>query len=94
MQSQAAATVCHASAHSPVTYTRRQPEKMPLCKTLHAHWLGLQAEIETDAGELPAFVGDELDAYFRCGILAHGLLRVRCNDCGHSRVAKYGRDNR
>jgi hypothetical protein len=46
-------------------------------------------ETEVGGGELPAFVKDELDAYFRCGILAHGFLRVRCKDCGHSRVVAW-----
>jgi ribosomal protein S27E len=32
---------------------------------------------------------DEFEAYLRCGILAHGLLRVRCKDCGHSRVVAF-----
>ena len=89
MQSQAAATVCHAPAHSTVVYARRQPETTLLYKTLQAHWLGFRAVIETDGGELPAFVRDEFEAYFRCGILAHGFLRVRCKDCGHSRVVGF-----
>jgi hypothetical protein len=89
MQSQAAATVCHATAHGAVVYARRQPETTLLYKTLQAHWLGFLAEIETDGGELPGFVRDEFQAYFRCGILAHGFLRVRCNDCGHSRVVGF-----
>jgi hypothetical protein len=75
MQSQAATTVCHGPAHGAVAYARRQPESMLLYKTLQAHWLGFLTEIETDGGELPAFVRDEFEAYFRCGILAHGFLR-------------------
>jgi hypothetical protein len=70
MQSRAATTVCHAPAHDAVAYARRQPEATLLYKTLQAHWLGFRATIETDGGELPAFVGDEFEAYFRCGILA------------------------
>ena len=89
MQSQAATTVCLAPAHDAVAYARRQPETTLLYKTLQGHWLGFRATIETDGGELPAFVGDEFEAYFRCGILAHGFLRVRCKDCGHSRVVSF-----
>jgi hypothetical protein len=37
----------------------------------------IQATVETDGGGLPAFVRDEFEAYFRCGILTHGFLRVR-----------------
>ncbi len=89
MQSQAAATVCHAPAHGAVASARRQPETTLLYKTLQAHWLGFRATIETDGGDLPAFVRDEFEAYFRCGILAHGFLRVRCKDCGHSRIVSF-----
>ena len=89
MQSQAATTVCLAPAHDAVAYARRQPETTLLYKTLQAHWLGFRAAIEADGGELPAFVRDEFEAYFRCGILAHGFLRVRCKDCGHSRVVGF-----
>ncbi len=28
----------------------------------------------------------DLRAYLRCGILAHGFARVRCEDCGHERL--------
>jgi len=58
MQSQAAATVCHAPAHGAVASARRQPETTLLYKTLQAHWLGFRATIETDGGDLPAFVRD------------------------------------
>ncbi|TVR67286.1 MAG: hypothetical protein EA422_00555 [Gemmatimonadales bacterium] len=30
-----------------------------------------------------------LGAYLRCGILAHGFARVRCTDCGHSRLLAF-----
>lgn len=89
MQSQSATTVCHAPAHGALAYARRQPESTLLYKTLREHWLGFLTEIETDGGELPAFVRDEFEAYFRCGILAHGFLRVRCKGCGHSRVVGF-----
>jgi len=28
-------------------------------------------------------------AYLRCGILAHGLARLRCTDCGHDRLLAF-----
>jgi hypothetical protein len=86
MQSQAAATVRHAPARGALVYARRQPETTLLYQILQEHWLGFRAAIETDGRELPAFVCDEFEAYFRCGILAHGF---RCNDCGYSRVVGF-----
>jgi Transposase zinc-binding domain len=32
---------------------------------------------------LPRFIEDELRAFLRCGVLAHGFARVRCTGCGH-----------
>ena len=60
-----------------------------LYRTVQAHWLQFLADIEAEGGELPAFVKDEFAAYLRCGILAHGLLRIRCKECGHSRVVGF-----
>ena len=91
MQSQAAGTVCHTPAHDAVACARRQPEATPLDKMLHAHYLAFRAAIEIGGGELPAFVRDELEAYFRRGILVHGHLRVRCKDRGHRRVGSFSR---
>ena len=39
----------------------------------------------TEAGtgsDLPRFIKDEFDVFLECGILAHGLLRLRCGECG------------
>ena len=84
-----AAYNCHAPAHRRAGYDRHQPETTLLYRTLQAYWLEFLGDIEAGGGELPAFVRDEFEAYFRCGILAHGFLRVRCNDCGHSRVVGF-----
>ena len=72
-----------------MAYPCRQPEATLLYKTLQAHWLGFRATIESDGGELAAFVRDERGAYLRGGILVHGFLRVWCKDCGHSRVVSF-----
>jgi hypothetical protein len=72
-----------------VNYERHRPETTLLFRTLQARWLGFAGDMEAGGGELPAFVRDELRAYLRCGILAHGFLRVRCTDCGHSRVVAF-----
>jgi hypothetical protein len=57
--------------------------------TIQEHWSTFLADLEAGGGELPPFVLDEFEAYLRCGILTHGLLRVRCKDCGHSRVVAF-----
>jgi hypothetical protein len=60
-----------------------------LYQTVQAHGLQLLADLEAGGGEFPAFVRDEFAAYLRCGILAHGFVRVRCKDCGHSRAVAF-----
>jgi hypothetical protein len=60
-----------------------------LYRTIQEHWATFLADLEAGGGELPAFVLDEIEAYLRCGIPVHGFLRVRCKDCGHSRVVAF-----
>jgi hypothetical protein len=86
---QPAVSYAHTPTRESAAYARRQPETTLLYRTLQAHWLQFLAEIEAGDGELPAFVRDEFEAYFRCGILAHGFVRVRCKDCGHNRVVAF-----
>ena len=38
---------------------------------------------------VPSWVEKDLRAYLRCGILAHGFARLRCEDCGHERLLAY-----
>jgi hypothetical protein len=38
---------------------------------------------------LPRFVKDEFDAFFECGILAHGFLRLRCGKCRHDKLLAF-----
>lgn len=47
-----------------------------------------QVEAQTGSG-LPQFVKDEFEAYLECGILAHGFLRVRCNECAHEKLVAF-----
>ena len=58
-----------------------------LYRTLQAHWRSFLGDISGDGGggaELPRFIVDEVEAYLKCGILAHGFLRVLCQSCGSS----------
>ena len=38
---------------------------------------------ETYAKPLPRYVEQELRAYLRCGVFAHGFVHCRCDHCGH-----------
>ncbi len=43
---------------------------------------------------LPRFIIAEIEAFLRCGILAHGFLRVRCEDRGDHRLVASSRKRR
>jgi hypothetical protein len=42
-----------------------------------------------DGRGLPAFVRREFEAYLRCGTLAHGFARVRCEGCAFERLVPF-----
>jgi hypothetical protein len=92
--SHSAVSRSHAHSHEAADYARRQPETTLLYRTLQAHWLQFLADVEAEGGELPAFVKDEFEAYLRCGVLAHGFLRVRCKECGFTRAVGFSRKHR
>ena len=84
------ATSCHTHTTAGLgAYERHCPETTLPYRTIQEHWATFLADLEAGGGELPAFVLDEFEAYLRCGILVHGLLRVCCKDCGHSRVVAF-----
>jgi hypothetical protein len=44
------------------------------------------AAARTDGVGLPHFIEREFRAFLRCGLLVHGFLRVRCDDCAFERL--------
>jgi len=67
-------------------YFRRRPERTPLYHAVQAHletYPALAREGRDDRGGVPQYVEGEFRRYLECGILAHGLARARCRDCGH-----------
>src|SRR5262245_34956965 len=65
-------------------YRRRAPERTVLHELVARHAQTLLAELrdaDPEGGGLPRYVERELAAYLRCGILAHGFARVRCQTC-------------
>jgi Putative transposase/Transposase zinc-binding domain len=62
-----------------------------LYKTLQGHWRTFISDIEAggEPSGLPAFVVSEVEAFLRCGILAHGLILAKCRDCGWCRAVAF-----
>jgi len=65
------------------TYEPRDPSRTVLYQVIAAHLETFLASLDDDpdATGLPAYVQREFYAYLRCGILAHGFLRLGCDTC-------------
>jgi len=71
-------------------YERHRPEDTLLYKTVQAHWRTFLAEVSGGAEPvLPRFVLEEVEAFLKCGILAHGFLRVVCDECHDNRLVAF-----
>lgn len=80
-----------APGHSAV-YRRRQPETTPLYPVVQHHletFLADAAAADAFADGVPRWVEADFRAYLRCGILAHGFARVRCDACAAERIVAF-----
>ena len=80
-----------ASCPAAPPYQRRQPEHTVLYRTIETHLPTFLAHTAGDAETpgLPAFVKREFEAYLRCGILAHGFTRLRCEHCAREQLLPF-----
>ena len=77
-------------ALKPFTFSRHKPEESVLYKVVQNNWLEFQDQVIRDTGNpLPDFVTKEFDEYLRCGILAHGFLRVQCETCHYEHLVAF-----
>jgi hypothetical protein len=75
---------------APAHYERHRPEQTVLYRLVQQHAATFFEQAESAVGaDLPQFVKDEFDAFLECGILAHGFLRLRCDDCGHDKLVAF-----
>jgi len=73
-------------------YRRRTPERTVLHELVAQHAQTMLAELrdaDPEGGGLPRYVERELAAYLRCGVLAHGFARVRCQTCREEIVVAF-----
>ena len=73
-------------------YRPRQPTATPLYPVVQHHletFVAQAAESDPLGYGVPAWVEQDFRAYLRCGILAHGFARARCDDCGHERLIAF-----
>ena len=78
------------SASATGGYARREPENTVLHRVVREHLETFLATVREERGKaLPRYVEEELRRYLRCGILAHGFLRVVCPKCRQEIVVAY-----
>ena len=70
-------------------YERHEPEKTLLHEVVREQLEGFLASSRHRDQAPPRFIEQELRAFLRCGVLAHGFLRVHCDDCGHDRLVAF-----
>lgn len=77
-----------AHQHRP-TYERRRPELTTLHKVVRENYKTFAAHVEHEGRTLPKHVLKEFDEYVKCGILAHGFIRLKCEDCKAERLVAF-----
>jgi hypothetical protein len=71
-----------SAAHpSAPRYVRHVPERTLLYRLVQAHYPHFLERLAQEDRAVPAYVREEFDAFLRCGVLAHGFLRVACERC-------------
>jgi len=77
-------------AASRPTYVRHIPEETTLYQLVQDNWLSFKEQVVADTGyPLPDFVIKEFEEYLRCGILAHGFMRVKCTSCSFEHLVAF-----
>ena len=67
-------------------YARHRPEESVLYGVVQHELETFLARAAARERPVPRFVERELRGFLRCGILAHGFVRVHCDACGLDRV--------
>ena len=78
-----------AIAPAPCTYQRRRPELTPCYRIIQEHLSTFIAAREAEGRPLPDYISAEFDAYLKCGIPAHGFIRLVCEVCQEEKIAAF-----
>jgi Putative transposase/Transposase zinc-binding domain len=71
------------------SYAPHSPEQTLLHRVVREQLEPFLARARARERPAPHFVEQELRAFVRCGILAHGFLRLRCDECGLDRLVPF-----
>lgn len=70
-------------------YRRREPENTALYKAVQENYKSFLRLTEEKGKFLPKYVEKEFEDFLKCGILAHGFLRLQCVDCKKERMVAF-----
>ena len=70
-------------------YTPRSPEQTLLHRIVREQLETFLAHTRSRDQPAPRFVEQEFRAYLRCGVLAHGFLRMHCDECRLDRLVPF-----
>jgi hypothetical protein len=73
-------------------YRRRAPTATPFYSIVQhplETFLADAAAADSHGEGVPRWVEDDFRAYLRCGILAHGFARIRCDACAAERLVAF-----
>jgi hypothetical protein len=71
------------------SYPRRVPEQTLLYQILAENLETFLDRARTEDHELPRYVEKELREYLACGVLGHGFVRLKCEECGEERILAF-----
>ncbi len=78
-----------APQYETFSYQRRVPEQTLLYQVLAENLETVLDRCQSAEHELPRYVEKELRDYLTCGVLGHGFVRLKCDDCGKERAVAY-----
>ncbi len=70
-------------------YERHEPEKTLLHAAVRDELEPFLAHAKAVGAPVARFVEREVRGYLECGVLAHGFLRVHCDDCSRDRLVAF-----
>jgi ribosomal protein S27E len=70
-------------------YERHEAKNTLLYKIIKEYYPCYLSHLADEERTLPLYVQREFDDYLECGLLEHGFLRVRCEDCHHERMVAF-----
>jgi hypothetical protein len=70
-------------------YRPRRPEETVLYQAVAKNYRTFEAFTEYEGKRIPRHVSQEFQAFLKCGILAHGFLRLSCTDCKKEKVVAF-----